>query len=99
MKPYCRWIYSAFVLFALSGCETTPVVSYETKTVYVPVEKAIDKDLLKPCVVQYQYPQTDKLIIDEALERLHAAEDALALCANQIEVIQAKQPSAPKNSQ
>lgn len=76
----------------LSACETTPPpVRSETVEVKVPVKVPVDQRLLADCTPKYLYPQTDKLTVEQALDRLNATEAALAMCANQIELIKAAQ--------
>jgi hypothetical protein len=66
-------------------------VRTETVEVKVPVKVPIDPRLLADCAAHYLFPQTDKLTVGQAADRLHATEDALALCANQIQLIKETQ--------
>ena len=50
----------------------------------------MDEALLTPCFARGSY-SADKLMIGEMEDRLNAVEDALAICANQIELIRATQ--------
>ena len=62
----------------------------EVVRVPVPVVKKLDPALLRECLARYRYP-ADRLTVEDLTERLAAVEDALALCANQVEAIRAAQ--------
>lgn len=51
----------------------------------------VDQRLLTDCTPKFLYPQTDKLTVEQVTERLHAVEDALAICENQIQLIKEAQ--------
>lgn len=53
----------------------------------MPVKVPVDQRLLADCTAKYLYPSADKLTVENAIDRLHATEDALALCNNQIQLI------------
>lgn len=67
------------------------MVRTETVTVEVPVRVPIDAKLLAECQPRYLYPQTDKLTVEQVVDRLEAAEAANAICNNQMELIRAAQ--------
>lgn len=56
----------------------------------MPVVRPLPQELLRPCVPRYMYPDGD-LSIAAVIDRLEAVEMALAVCANQIEVIRSMQ--------
>lgn len=80
------------VLLLLAGCVSEPEVVVKTVTVKVPVPvlEKLDSKLLVECVARYQYSPFH-LSVRAMRERLEAVEDALAMCANQIELIRAAQ--------
>lgn len=77
----------------LSACANAPL-AYRDRAVEapVPVYKPIKADLIKPCVAHTSVPMQGPLPLADVFERLDAVEIALALCANQIELIRDQQP-------
>lgn len=82
------------IALLLAGCCDTKVV-YKDHVVEkpVPVFKSVPADLLTPCTARTAVPPTGPLTVAATLERLDAVEIALAMCANQIELIRDKQPA------
>lgn len=92
VKHLCRWIFSGFALLLLCACgQTLPVIQTKTVEVKVPVVVPIDQRLLLACKARYSFPDADRLTVEAAADRLTAAEGALAICNNQIELIRAAQ--------
>lgn len=56
----------------------------------VPVVEKIDQSLTKDCEPKYRYPR-ESMKIKHMKDRAEAAEDALAICRNQLELIRAAQ--------
>lgn len=85
-------ILSGCALSTLGGCASAPAVAQKPEAVPIPVPvvKKVDASLLKPCEVRYRY-RPDGMPVRDIWERLGAVEDALAICANQIELIRAAQ--------
>lgn len=82
---------SLCVLGLLTACANERVV---TKTEYVevpvPVVEKIEESLTKDCEPKYRYP-VESMKVRHLKDRAEAAEDALAICRNQLELIRSGQ--------
>lgn len=58
----------------------------------VPVVKPLPDRLVRDCAPRTGVPATGALTVGDALERLAAVEDAIAICRNQLGEIRAAQP-------
>jgi hypothetical protein len=58
----------------------------------VPVLRPLPESLTRDCAPRTQIPYAGAVTVEDALERLAATEDALALCWGQITAIRAMQP-------
>lgn len=67
---------------------------YRDRPVEIPVPtlKPLPESLTRDCMPRTQVPYSGALTVGDALERLAAVEDALALCWGQIAAIRMMQP-------
>lgn len=81
-------------LLGLQGCESAPRVVYRDRIVNnpVPVVQQVDPRLTADCEPKTDIPQTGKLTTKDAMERLAAVEDALAICRNDKARLRESQP-------
>lgn len=78
----------------LSGCETAPQATrISSVDLPQPVVEKIDPALIKDCEPRYRYPVAS-MKVQHLKDRLEAAEDALAICRNQLELIRSGQASS-----
>lgn len=79
-------------LLALPGCATERVV-YRDRVVEVPlpVPAKLDPMLTADCAPETVLPPSGSLPVSDALDRLAAVEDALALCRKQLAEIRSTQ--------
>lgn len=77
----------------LSGCAAHGKVVYRDRTIEVPVPviQPVPAELLRGCQPRTSVPARGVLTVGDVFERLDAVEVALAMCANQIEIIRARQ--------
>lgn len=80
-----------FALLLLQGCESGPDTVYLDRPVEIPVPfvQVIDQRLTIDCEPRTDIPQSGKLTVRQAKDRLAAVEDALAFCRAQIAEIRA----------
>lgn len=88
---FSRWTLPAFALLWLQGCASGPDTVYMDRPVEIPVPfvQVIDQRLTLDCEPRTDIPQSGKLTVRQAKDRLAAVEDALAFCRNQLAEIRA----------